>query len=111
MDLKDKKIVIIGAGISGIAAAKIAKKSGASVIISDTNTADKIRYDFGWSKIINIHPVKVTWESPEEKEISYSKISFSPMPFTKKHHEFWNCVWYGRLPAGAGARYSAIGSQ
>ncbi|WP_196595166.1 UDP-N-acetylmuramoyl-L-alanine--D-glutamate ligase [Pectinatus frisingensis] len=57
MDLKDKKIVIIGAGISGIAAAKIAKKSGASVIISDTNTADKIRYDLSELKNLDIRVV------------------------------------------------------
>ena len=32
---KDKKILVIGAGISGFAAAKIAKRLGSEVILSD----------------------------------------------------------------------------
>lgn len=37
MDLSNKKVIIIGAGISGFAAAKLAKKLGADVILSDAN--------------------------------------------------------------------------
>ena len=35
MDLANKKVLVIGAARSGIAAAKIAKKFGATVILSD----------------------------------------------------------------------------
>ena len=35
MDLADKKVLVIGAARSGIAAAKIAKNLGATVILSD----------------------------------------------------------------------------
>ncbi|MBQ6975104.1 MAG: hypothetical protein IJQ16_00940, partial [Selenomonadaceae bacterium] len=35
MELQNKKVLVIGAGISGFAAAKIAKKFGADVTLSD----------------------------------------------------------------------------
>lgn len=37
MDLTGKKVIVVGAGISGFAAAKLAKKLGATVIMSDAN--------------------------------------------------------------------------
>lgn len=37
MDLSNKRVIVIGAGISGFAAAKLAKKLGATVILSDVN--------------------------------------------------------------------------
>lgn len=37
MDLSNKRVIVIGAGISGFAAAKLAKKLGATVILSDAN--------------------------------------------------------------------------
>lgn len=37
MDLSNKRVIIIGAGISGFAAAKLARKLGATVILSDAN--------------------------------------------------------------------------
>lgn len=37
MDLSNKQVIVIGAGISGFAAAKLAKKLGATVILSDAN--------------------------------------------------------------------------
>lgn len=46
MDFKDKKILVIGAGISGFAAAKIAKKFGASVILSDAKNESDLKFDF-----------------------------------------------------------------
>ena len=36
-DLKNKKIAVIGAGISGMALAELAKKLGADVFVSDAN--------------------------------------------------------------------------
>ena len=45
MDFANKKLVVIGAGISGIAAAKLAKKSGATVCLSDAKEESAIKYD------------------------------------------------------------------
>ncbi len=45
MDFVNKKLVVIGAGISGIAAAKLAKKSGAAVCLSDAKEEAAIKYD------------------------------------------------------------------
>lgn len=45
MELKDKNILVIGAGISGFAAAKVAKNFGATVTLSDAKTEDKIEDD------------------------------------------------------------------
>ena len=46
MDLSGKKILVIGAGISGFAAAKIAKKLGAAVVLSDAKAEKDIACDF-----------------------------------------------------------------
>jgi len=43
MDIKDKKISIIGAVRSGIAAAKLAKEMGAIPFVSDSNNAEKLK--------------------------------------------------------------------
>ena len=45
MDLKNKKIIVVGAGISGFAAAKLAKKLGADVTLSDANTKVEEKHD------------------------------------------------------------------
>lgn len=47
MNLADKKVLVIGAARSGIAAAKVAKKFGASVILSDAKLEGEINFDFG----------------------------------------------------------------
>ncbi|HWR56948.1 MAG TPA: NAD-binding protein, partial [Negativicutes bacterium] len=36
MDLSGKRVLVMGAGISGVAVAKIAKRLGAQVALSDT---------------------------------------------------------------------------
>ena len=45
MDLKGKKVLVIGVGISGNAAAKLAKKMGAEVLLSDTKNEADLSYD------------------------------------------------------------------
>lgn len=45
MDLNNKKVIVIGAGISGFAAAKLAKKLGANVILSDANEKLEEKHD------------------------------------------------------------------
>ena len=47
MDLADKKVLAIGAARSGLAAAKIAKKFGATVILSDAKQESELNVDFG----------------------------------------------------------------
>ena len=46
MDLSGKNVLVIGAGISGFAAAKIARRLGAEVILSDAKAEADIKYDF-----------------------------------------------------------------
>jgi UDP-N-acetylmuramoylalanine--D-glutamate ligase len=45
MDLKDKKVLVIGMAKSGVSAALLCNKYGAKVTVSDTKTADKIGLD------------------------------------------------------------------
>lgn len=42
MDLHGKKVLVMGAGISGIAVAKVAKRLGADVTLSDAKSADQL---------------------------------------------------------------------
>ena len=46
MDLSGKKVLVIGAGISGFASAKLAKSFGAEVVLSDAKEEADIKYDF-----------------------------------------------------------------
>ena len=55
MELKNKKVLVIGAGISGFAAAKIVKKFGAEVTLSDAKAEEDINYDFSELRDLNIN--------------------------------------------------------
>ena len=46
MDFKNKKILVTGAGISGFAAAKVTKKLGANVTLSDAKQETDLKFDF-----------------------------------------------------------------
>ena len=46
MNFTNKNVLVIGAGISGFAAAKIAKKFGANVTLSDSKQESDLKYDF-----------------------------------------------------------------
>ena len=46
MDLTGKKVLIIGAGVSGFAAAKITRRLGAQVTLSDAKNEADLDYDF-----------------------------------------------------------------
>ena len=46
MNLANRKVLVIGAGISGFAAAKIAKQMGAKVTLSDAKQEQELKYDF-----------------------------------------------------------------
>lgn len=59
--------------------------------LSMSEAKDKICWDFGLGgKEINSNPVKITWEAPTITDKEYVKIQFTDMPFTKRHHDFWN---------------------
>lgn len=45
MDLTNKKVIVVGAGISGFAAAKLAKKLGADVVMSDADENVEQKHD------------------------------------------------------------------
>lgn len=47
LDFTGKKVLVIGAGVSGFAAAKLARKMGAQVVLSDAKDEKDIKYDFG----------------------------------------------------------------
>ena len=46
MELTNKNVLVIGAGISGFAAAKISKKFGANVTLSDAKNESDLKYNF-----------------------------------------------------------------
>lgn len=54
MDLKGKRVLVIGAGISGFAAAKIAKKLGAAVTLSDAKQEADIKEDFSEMRALGV---------------------------------------------------------
>jgi len=57
--------------------------------LSFQDALSKIAYDFGISKVeINAQPVKIVWDKPIDQD--YMDIRIFEMPFTKRHHEFWN---------------------
>ncbi len=55
MDLKNKNVLVIGAGISGFAAAKVAKKFGAKVTLSDAKQESEIKFDFSELRNLKIN--------------------------------------------------------
>lgn len=57
MELKNKKVLVIGAGISGFAAAKIAKKFGADVTLSDAKKELDLKYNFDELRRLEINLV------------------------------------------------------
>ena len=46
LEFTGKKVLVIGAGISGFAAAKIARQRGAAVVLSDAKAEEELKYDF-----------------------------------------------------------------
>ena len=45
MNFLNKNIIVLGAGISGVGVAKLCKKLGANVALSDTKPEEKIKFD------------------------------------------------------------------
>ena len=57
MELAGKKVLVIGAGISGFAAAKVAKRFGAEVTLSDAKQENDLKYDFAELRELGIECV------------------------------------------------------
>ena len=55
MEFQNKNILVIGAGISGFAAAKIAKKFGANVTLSDAKNESDLKYNFDELREVGIN--------------------------------------------------------
>ena len=55
MDFKNKNVLVIGAGISGNAAAKIAKNFGANVTLSDAKKESDIKFDFSELRALGVN--------------------------------------------------------
>jgi UDP-N-acetylmuramoylalanine--D-glutamate ligase len=55
MEFQNKNILVIGAGISGFAAAKIAKKFGANVTLSDAKNESDLKYNFDEMRQLGIN--------------------------------------------------------
>ena len=64
MDFRDKKVIVLGAGISGFAVAKLAKQFGAKVILSDAKEEDQIKYNLNE---LRVHGIEVLLGKQEEK--------------------------------------------
>ena len=55
MNLENKNVLVIGAGISGFAAAKVAKKLGANVTLSDAKQESEIKFNFDELREVGIN--------------------------------------------------------
>lgn len=58
--------------------------------LSFVEALDRISWDFNLRGNTNNSPIKILWDKPEITEKEYMHISFTDIPFTRKHHEFWN---------------------
>ena len=54
LELAGKKVLVIGAGISGFAAAKVAKRFGAEVTLSDAKQEADLKYDFAELRTLGV---------------------------------------------------------
>ncbi len=57
MDLRGKKVVVVGLAQTGIAVARFCARRGANVVVTDANPADKLA-----PKVAQLDGVPVTWE-------------------------------------------------
>lgn len=54
MEFANRKVMVLGAGISGIAVAKVCKNLGAHVVLSDAKPAEKIKFDLAALKALGV---------------------------------------------------------
>lgn len=97
MELKDKKVVVFGAGISGIGSCGLLVKEGADVTLYDGNTkldSDKLKAQLGEEGDVKV----VLGEFPEELLASLELLVMSPgvptdLPLVLKIKEMGIPVW------------------
>lgn len=92
MDLKNKKVLVCGLGVSGIASAALLKKLGVSVTVSDIRSEDKL--DLSALQDVNVYVGK----NPDDIINKQDLIVISPgistdLPFVKLAHELNIPVW------------------
>lgn len=75
MQFKDKKIVVLGAGISGIGVAGILQQLGGNVILNDAKPADKIKQDFSGLETQGVKLVLGMQEESILENVDYLVIS------------------------------------
>lgn len=97
MELKDKKVVVFGAGISGVGSCGLLVKEGADVTLYDGNTkldSDKLKSQLGKEGNVKV----VLGEFPEELIASLELLVMSPgvptdLPIVLKIKEMGIPVW------------------
>ena len=78
MDLQNKKILIIGAGISGFSAAKISKKFGANVTLSDAKNESDLKFNFD-----ELRNLKINLNFGKQNE-NFSRCTIANSNFTSR---------------------------
>lgn len=71
---------------SGTAVEYVKRKFGLTL----KQAKERICWDFNLNGGRNIVTKVVQWQAPETEEKEYIHLEFTPQPFQKKHHEFWN---------------------
>ena len=103
LDLKQKKVLVVGSGISGIAAADLLTKQGASVLLYDGN--DKLSKEEIKKKLADGTKTEILLgEFPKEAYEGLAFAVFSPgvptdTPFADKLREDGVCIW-GEIELG-----------
>ncbi len=87
MDFSNKKVLVIGIGLSGISACKLLHKLGAKVTISDSKELDKINFDLSEVKEMNIEII--SGKNPDDCILDFDLVVLSPsvplaLPFIQK---------------------------
>lgn len=87
MNFSNKKVLVIGIGLSGISACKLLTKVGANVTISDNKQLDKIKADLTELNQLNVNIV--AGENPDDIILNFDVVVLSPsvpkeLPFIKK---------------------------
>lgn len=83
----NKKVLVIGIGLSGISACKLLSKVGANVTISDSKKLDQIKFDLKQIEKLGVNVI--TGSNPDDIVLEFDLIVLSPsvpkdLPFIKK---------------------------
>ncbi len=76
MDFSNKKVLVIGIGISGISACKLLHKVSANITISDSKELDKINFDLKEIKDLGVNII--TGKNPDDIILDFDLVVLSP---------------------------------